>query len=197
MGTLLNRRRYMGKVDGGILPPGYTQLVGIKNTSTAYLPISVPLGTNVRYELESMGTGPHFSYNTTGNKEIIIFYQNNKSCYLNGNFSAPSFSTTSRYKIVIDLARESQYARAYIDDVKVRETSVNINTGASVQLFRDANRGTNLKITIYAFKAYSGDSLVNNYIPAVRKSDNKVGVYDIASDEFITSPNGVDFVAVT
>ena len=197
MGTLLNRRRYMGKVDSEILPPGYTQLVGIKNTSTAYLPISVPLGTNVRYELESMGTGPHFSWNTTGNKEIIIFFKNGKTCYLNGAFSAPNFSTTSRYKIVIDLAHESEYARAYIDDVLVRETTINIDSGASVQLFRDANRGNSLKITICAFKAYSGDSLVNNYIPAMRKSDNKVGVYDIASNEFITSPNGVDFVAVT
>ena len=197
MGTLLNRRRYMSKVDGGILPPGYTQLVGIKNTSTAYLPISVPLGTNVRYELESMGNGPHFSWNTSGNREIIIFFQNRTTCYLNGAFSAPNFSTSQKYKIVIDLAHESEYARAYIDDVKVRETTINIDSGASVQLFRDANRGNNLKITIYAFKAYSGDSLVNNYIPAMRKSDNKVGVYDIASNEFITSPNGVDFVAVT
>lgn len=171
--------------------------MGIKNTSTAYLPISVPLGTNVRYELESMGNGPHFSWNTTGNKEIIIFFMNSKSCYLNGNFSAPSFSATTRYKIVIDLARESEYARAYIDDSLVRETSVNINTGSSIQLFRDAYRGNSLKITIYAFKAYSGEALVNDYIPAMRKSDSKVGVYDIAANEFITSPNGVDFVAVT
>ena len=197
MGALLNRRRYMGKVDGGILPPGYTQLVGIKNTSTAYLPISVPLGTNVRYEFESMGNSAHFSWNTSGNKEIIIFNSGSTRCYLNGAFSAPSFSTTTRYKIAIDLARESEYARAYIDDLLVRETAVNINTGSSIQLFRDANRGNNLRITIYAFKAYSGESLVNDYIPAMRKSDNKVGVYDIASNEFITSPNGVDFVAVT
>lgn len=179
-----------------LLPSGYARLTAIRNNGTAYLPVSVKLNTNVRYELESMGNGSHFSWNSTGNKEIIIFRNGSKNCYLNGKFTAPNYSVSKKYKIVIDLARESNYARAYIDDVLVRQTSINLNTNSSIQLFRDAYRSISFKITIYSFKAYSGDTLVNNYIPAKRLSDGVIGVYDVASNTFLASPNGSSFTAV-
>jgi hypothetical protein len=195
------RRRYMGG-GGGILPSGYTQILGVKNTSTAYLPIAVKLGSGVRYELEISATSISsytgiFSRNSVRNKEIIIFFHAGRQCYFNGGFNlSEGLVSGKKYKIVIDLAMESQYARMYIDDVKVRETSVNVDEGEDMYIFHDSVESRNgwVKGVLNTFKAYSNGELVNDYIPAIRKFDNKVGVYDIASDEFVLSPNGVDFI---
>lgn len=48
---------------------------------------------------------------------------------------------------------------------------------------------------IYNFKLWSHGKLVRNYIPCVRKSDNKAGFYDSVNHTFNPSIGSVDFVA--
>ena len=43
------------------------------------------------------------------------------------------------------------------------------------------------KIRLYDFKVYDNDTLVRNFIPCIRKSDNKPGLYDLANNEFYTN----------
>lgn len=43
------------------------------------------------------------------------------------------------------------------------------------------------------FKIYDNDSLVRDFIPAKRKSDGTIGMYDLVGRKFYTSPNGVAF----
>ena len=87
-----------------------------------------------------------------------------------------------------------QSGRMYIDDTLVRQTGINIEAGADMFLFKDSSRGETVKGILYSFRGYQNGELVQDYVPAKRKADGKVGVYDIVNNEFITSPNGVDFV---
>ncbi len=50
------------------------------------------------------------------------------------------------------------------------------------------------QVVFYDFAIYEDDVLLHKYIPALRKVDNKVGMYDIVSNQFLTSPNGTDFI---
>ena len=52
-------------------------------------------------------------------------------------------------------------------------------------LLNDFNR-----VRIYYFKIYDYDTLVRDYVPCYRKSDNVVGLYDLVYDVFYTTPTG-------
>lgn len=51
-------------------------------------------------------------------------------------------------------------------------------------------------IILYSFQIYNNDSLVLDFIPCKRKSDNKPGLYDTVEGKFYTNQNtsGDDFV---
>ena len=52
---------------------------------------------------------------------------------------------------------------------------------------------TYAKAKIFDFKMYKGETIVLSLIPAKRKSDGVIGMYDLVGRKFYTSPNGVAF----
>ena len=54
----------------------------------------------------------------------------------------------------------------------------------------DINRSKGL---LYGAKIYEGATLLHNYIPCYRNSDNEVGVYDIVEDSFYASSSATPF----
>lgn len=52
---------------------------------------------------------------------------------------------------------------------------------------------TYTKAKIFDFKMYKGETIVLSLIPAKRKSDGVIGMYDLVGRKFYTSPNGVAF----
>ena len=63
MGTLLNRRRYMGKVNS-ILPPGYTQLseLSVANDESLWVVTDVPFASGI---WRFVFTAKYYSINTS------------------------------------------------------------------------------------------------------------------------------------
>ena len=55
--------------------------------------------------------------------------------------------------------------------------------------------GGSLVGRFWHFKIWDGSVLVRNYIPCVRKRDNKAGFYDLANHSFNPSIGTVDFIA--
>lgn len=51
------------------------------------------------------------------------------------------------------------------------------------------------KIKLYAFTIADNDTLVRNFIPAKRNSDNAIGMYDTVTGTFYTNSGTGDFVA--
>lgn len=50
------------------------------------------------------------------------------------------------------------------------------------------------KAKVYACKIHNGDSLVRDFIPCYRKSDNEVGLYDIVNNQFYTNQGSGSFL---
>lgn len=53
--------------------------------------------------------------------------------------------------------------------------------------------GNKPTMKIYNFKLYNGDNLIRNFIPALRNSDKKTGLYDIVNNKFYTDAGGSNF----
>lgn len=77
-------------------------------------------------------------------------------------------------------------------------TKGTLNTG-NIALFNRSvnnptqNMSTDITVKVYHCKMYTGDTLIRDFIPCFRKSDNKPGMYDLVSKEFFTSVGPGEF----
>ena len=53
--------------------------------------------------------------------------------------------------------------------------------------------GNHQRQRVYGLKLWDEDILVHDFIPVRRRSDGKIGMYDLVGRKFYTSPNGVAF----
>ena len=60
--------------------------------------------------------------------------------------------------------------------------------------FRSRSNISASNIKVYGLKIYIDDVLERDYIPCYRKADNKVGLYDIVGNNFITTINNYEFL---
>ena len=50
------------------------------------------------------------------------------------------------------------------------------------------------KLRLYSFKLYDGNTIIRNFIPCLRKSDNKPGLYDTVNNQFYTNSGTDEFL---
>lgn len=86
--------------------------------------------------------------------------------------------------------------KVYVDGV-LKFTSTNTYTynaaQSTIQIFKAARNTYNSTYKLYNFKLYDGDSLERNFIPAKRKSDDVIGLFDIVSMQFFTNVGSGSF----
>lgn len=86
--------------------------------------------------------------------------------------------------------------KVYVDGV-LKFTSTNTYTynaaQSTIQIFKAARNTYYSTYKLYNFKLYDGDSLVRNFIPAKRKSDDVIGLFDIVSMQFFTNVGSGSF----
>lgn len=71
----------------------------------------------------------------------------------------------------------------------------NKNIGIGVRSAGDTTNGTAKVRFYYYFRIFDGTKLIRNYVPVVRKSDNKPGFYDTVNFTFNPSVGTRDFIA--
>ena len=71
-----------------------------------------------------------------------------------------------------------------VDDAYVEVERAKPALGNNFMLFNIPVAGTNSKLRLGYFKVYSGSTLLADYIPCYRKSDNVAGFYDVVSESF-------------
>lgn len=120
----------------------------------------------------TMGIYPCYENNT--NPPIL-----NKKIKIDMKYgSCHSISSTKNYTV----RAETKTADANTNNICLGAMSTT-STGGTTQC------------RIYSFKLYSQNHLVRNYVPCVRKSDSKVGFYDLVNHTFNPSIGSVEFVA--
>lgn len=86
--------------------------------------------------------------------------------------------------------------KVYVDGV-LKFTSTNTYTynatQSTIQIFKAARNTYYSTYKLYNFKLYDGDYLVRNFIPAKRKSDDVIGLFDIVSMQFFTNVGSGSF----
>ena len=188
------------------LPSSYTRLEYIESTGTQYIDtgiipnINTKLGTNFAItninKLNYMGSAlsgskGFFEFGTANNPDryVSLFSINSESGLILSNYVDNNFHT---YFVSNGLQKiDSNEAYNTISNFKDTMLSIylfrrHINWGSSAQ-WCDAK--------IKDCKIWDNDTLVRNFIPAKRNSDNEIGLYDTVNDVFYTNAGTDTFIA--
>lgn len=75
-------------------------------------------------------------------------------------------------------------------------TSASLSSGKEIYLFAMNSNGTAGQFghdRVYRFKLYNSSTLVLDYVPCKRESDNVVGFYDLVNEVFVAPTSGILF----
>lgn len=205
---------YLAKKSEGRLPSEYQQIEYIESTGTQYIDTGInPISsTRIDIDFAYVGAGsyagwaPIFGAMSVINnvQEQYAVFINNRSLKLTTNYSSRDIGDNSTVYIEANKKYnlKNNQGLFYINDILESSISVSNtlsnNTRFPVYLFdlnfngSRMNRGTKMKL--YSCKFYDGDTLIRNYIPCYRKSDNEIGLYDLVSNTFFTNAGTGEFI---
>lgn len=177
-----------------ILPSGYQEVDYIESSGTQYIDTGMKLNQDSGVELKvsnitygstklfgsrSSATSNNYSILTTASGMVLDF-QN----YNNNRLSASGLVDP------IYLSMNNQKLEANSSSKNIG-TYTNFTTPGNAYIFNGAGSFpagyTNAKARLYYCRLYDNGTLVRNFIPCYRKSDNVVGLYDIVNNQFYTN----------
>lgn len=189
-----DRRRMIRQ---SVLPMSYDRLEYIENTSTAYIDCGLKpmytfayeIKTNIRSSDIILGckyinddsdyrifrTGEGYLYFDVGYKRVML-----------PKITKPTFH-----------AKFGNYFIESLDDTNNKITGstfgedMNKAQVSNIFIFYNGNKYSKGKI--WLLKINRNDKTIRDFIPAKRKSDGVVGMYDLVGRKFYISPNGVAF----
>lgn len=177
-----------------VLPSDYTKKDYIQATGAQYIDTGVnisPTVTDWNVEMSIMWTNTStrqlMGYNTSG---AGYFGITNSSNYEIGTVRVGVVPSTTSY----DHINWGRSNNKYLLDVNGTKIETGDNTSGNIQLF--ALRGSyRCSIKMQYCKISANGKLVRNFVPCVRKSDGKAGMYDMVTKNFfVNSGTGADFI---
>ena len=177
MGTLLNRRRYMGGGGSQPLPPGYTQLseLSVANDESLWVVTDVPFASG---EWRFVFTAKYYSISTSQRQlcgwEMDPWFGCDKGKW---NFSATLVST--------NIPKNTQLAvdTWYDFDLTVTRT---MTTTFKLGIFRcngTSNQLYQSHMGVKSFQAYLNGVLKGDFVPC-NNPDNEKGLYNLVTNVF-------------
>jgi hypothetical protein len=188
------------------LPDEYQKLEYIEstgNSSSGNQRIKLDIQPTSKYKIESTFAMTKTTItsclwcargNSTGVNSTTAFYIANSGLRCDYGASAAMTSIGSvTVNTIHTLTMDSNVW--YLDGVrKTSMTAANFTAGSKIQLFashyngQDTNLGNYGAYKLYSFRVWNEDgTLVGDFVPCYRKSDNIRGLYDIISKEFYTN----------
>lgn len=181
-----------------LLPIEYQQVEYVETTGTQYFDTGVPLKSSLKmivdwvYKDASSGnsyTGGHIG--SPGNRWLVGSQRNGNYYFAVGTSNlATEFAYGNRDVVEVYWADKASYVK--VNGVKA--TNANFAGFALADepnytfylsaVNRNGEPASIPKLTIYNCKFYQNDTLVRDYIPCYRKSDNVIGMYDLVEGEF-------------
>lgn len=195
------------------LPNEYQEVEYIESTGTQYIDTGIPLNQYRKCEMEFSPTligatvderlcidgGLNNSSQNDVRNLLYIYGGTKKLCLAYGNSShrIDSVELEINLKYIIEYEMLANSCSLTINGNKYSASygATLITNGDNVFLFGASNSASNQKpyidlasMRLYNAKYYNdNDILIRNFIPCYRKSDNKVGLYDLVNNVFYTN----------
>ena len=188
---------------GGRLPSEYQEVEWIENinksggnNNNAYILTNFTPTQNTKLEIEVMTFSNTNNVSLTCDTSNVMAFglrkENSSSC--DGYYFRTKYNgaITDNQKNKIELSQ----AEYKINDVVVAS---NLSGGSTpnrdipIFAYRYGNNFWVSHSRLYSYKLYESGTLERDYVPCYRKADDKVGLYDLVYQEFVTSANSYDF----
>ena len=185
----------------------YTPVEYLESTGTQYIDTGIKLSNNSNVEINAKltATSKRKSYYLFGSsldqKRYMIAVGSTTDKYL-ADFKNSSYrinSSVSAFDSAFHIHKINNL-NYYIDNIlQGSQTSLNFSDTENAYLFDVRGRSTDGSVGVQAWqikycKIYDNDTLVRNFIPCYRKSDNKPGLYDTVTKEFYTNQGTGEFL---
>lgn len=185
--------------DKPLLPKEYVQLEYLESTGKQYIDLGYPFGYTNTVELdlypELLNETRFIFGNVTDTKAAVtISMQNSNHAYnrFDGALNMVKIVKNERYII-----RSGKDGLSNGDFFIPWESPTDFTTKGNVFLFAARNSmGTAQYFylgKIYSCRIYENDVLIHNYIPALRSTDSKPGMYDLVTGQFFTNQGKGEF----
>lgn len=186
------------KIDGWF--EEYLRTDYIQSNSGAYINTGVlPTPKNFKIEVKGIQIQSRSLFGTNGSGINMIHFTDNgasfaRYCYLNsiGNFgymSGVHTFTLDTGKFYVD--GELKTPIQDFDTIPEGTGTIPMFLFSRNQNGSSEDGGDH---TIYSAKIWNNGELVRDYIPCIRRSDLKAGLYDLVGQQFYVSPNNRDFI---
>lgn len=195
VGKDLKDYRVYGNTVQKILPDGYTQVDYIESNGTQYIDTGINADTKLRTILDisfisptsanqtmgaiNIGT-PNKRYHLLSSSKSIAFWVNNT------NYTIINTAITDRHLWDLNVPE----GKVVIDETTTTTIPTNIDdTELNFWLFGRNSNSTQYKTSfkLWACKMYYNGTLVRDFIPCYRNTDNEVGLYDLVNNVFYTN----------
>lgn len=182
----------------------YQQVEYLESTGTQYIDTGVLLDNNSKVEmnfkyLASSSTARSFGPKnnwlfmfTTQSGGITGKYQNSYGNNWGPSANAPQAITpsTNRHKLTQDKNK------FYVDDeLNYTFPNAEFKSNNTAIVFGAYYSGSTKysSMDLYSLKIYDNETLIRDFVPCYRKSDNKPGLYDLVNNEFYTNEGTEEF----
>lgn len=188
------------------LPDGYTEVEYISSENSSSSSSGGVINTGVYLYSSSSNSyqiaGRIKTYFTRGwgDNQTFINIENKTSPY---NGMVWRYNNSGGYKFDTTPSRNAVLSNTAQTDGTSAFTITSVATRASQQtplgLFASWQSSLTpyrfCKMRVYSMEITLNGTLVRNFVPAVRESDSKAGLYDIVNDVFYVSSNNYNFIA--
>lgn len=183
------------------LPSSYTRLEYIESTGEQYIDTGIKSGSNVKikssFASTIMADARNYVFGVYNQSRERMQYSYSLETFLGygDKYISKQFNIDTN-KHIIQL-----YSGIFtLDDNIIQTISTNAfkSSSRNIFLFAVNSNAGNMSysyIKMYLTQIWENNTLVRNFIPARRNSDNEVGLYDTVTDTFYTNQGTGSFVA--
>ena len=184
------------------LPNQYKRIEYIQGTGTQYIETNYIPKSNYRYNI-SFELDAFCKSNSTLSF-IFSSYKAGNRYDVQGRANSIVIQTGNSSDLIINASLNTRY------DLEITASTITLNNtqyssggsflgsnGCSFQIFYDTRfPGPYYALMkLYSSQIYEGDDIIRNFIPVIRISDNKPGLYDTVYDIFYTNSGTGEFVS--
>ncbi len=198
------------------VPKDYIEVCYLQSTGTQIIDTGVIVKNSIRPYIKFLSSS---TYNSSGNVKNIFggtdttipiavsanfgdgnvsdLYRWHGNTYANGNVIS---SINSPHNVIHELEFKDRWWFDGVESSITQQHASGDSSNITIAFFGRNGDGTlypfNIReyLNIYAFKLWDGEELIRDYVPCLRKGDNKPGMYDLVTNEFYTNQGEGEFL---